>query len=315
MMKVFFAVFVCCMLCCGVFARIHNAVGILTKPLDDNDPSRGSYVGFTIVRYLQQQGLYVVPLIYDMDDAELAKLLPKLAGVLFTGGSNYLLKGTKYYETGRTIFEYSLSEGDKGRKFPIFGVCQGYELLSLLVADDPTVLEEGYDSYEYPIPLNFTAESKTSTMFGDAPEKLYQALQKQNLTLNNHELGITPYTYANNANLRKMFKVLSTNVDRNGRPFVSTIEARDTARYPIYATQWHPECSSWACSTEDRPINSPDGLEAALWVMRPFVEAARKSTNAFPSTDELYKSLIDRYPFKMDDEGYINWYFPQWGKN
>jgi len=41
-----------------------------------------------------------------------------------------------------------------------------------------------------------------------------------------------------NTRLRDFFDVLSTNKDLKGVPFVSTIESK---KYPIYATQWHPE--------------------------------------------------------------------------
>jgi len=313
----YFCIFVICvaLLNCFVTAERHKAVGILTKPVDDNDPSKGSFVGATIVRYLQEQGLYVVPLRYDMDSDSLAKLLPKLSGVLFTGGGNDLIEGHPYFETGRAVYKFSLSEGEKGRPFPIFGVCLGYEMISLLAAEDMSVLEPGFDSYDYPLPLKFTSEAKTSVMFGDAPSLLMTALEKRNLTLNDHEMGIPPSTFDSNAGLKKMFKVLSTNTDRKGRLFVSTIEARDSARYPIFATQWHPECASWLCFRNYETFNDIDGMEAALWVMRPFAQAARNSKNAYPTAEELYKARIDNYPYEYDtDDGSITWYFPQWVK-
>jgi len=38
------------------------------------------------------------------------------------------------------------------------------------------------------------------------------------------------------------FDVLSTNSDRQGVDFVSSIEAKD---FPIYGTQWHPEKNAY----------------------------------------------------------------------
>jgi len=259
--------------------------------------------------------LYVVPLRYDMDSASLAKLLPNLAGVLFTGGGTELVKGTPYYETARAVFEYAISEGDNNRPFPIFGVCLGYELLSILAADDESVLDTGFDAGDYALPLKFTDAAKTSVMFGDAPAALLAALEKENITLNDHECGIDPATFASNSRLKKMFNVLSTNVDRRGKIFVSTIEARDSARYPFFATQWHPECASWLCFSNVDVYNNVNGMEAALWIMRPFAEAARNNQNAYPTAAELYKARIDNYPSTYDpDDGSITWYFDQWVK-
>ena len=310
-----FAAFVCCVaaaaVCCA--ARKHNAVGILTKPVSSSDPRKGSFVGATVVRYLQEQGLYVVPLRYDMDQASLAELLPKLAGVLFTGGGVPLVKGTPYYETARAVYEHALREGDAGRPYPVFGICLGYELLSILAADDERVLATGYDASNYALPLVFTPAARTSAMFGGASDELLAAFQKENITLNDHVCGIPPETFATNARLSKMFTVLSTNTDRKGKVFVSTIEARNSARYPIFATQWHPECASWLCFSDADAYNSNHGVEGALWVMRPFAEAARRSTNAFATTKELFAARIDNYPSNYSaEDGSITWYFPQW---
>jgi len=307
--------FIVSMLCCVSIAKTHNAVGILTKPVDEDDPKKGSFVGATIVHYLEEQGLYVVPLRYDMDSDSLAQLLPKLSGVLFTGGGTDLVKGQPYYDTAKAVFDYAVSQGDINRPFPIFGVCLGYELLSILAADDATVLETGFDAYDYALPLKFTADAASSVMFGGAPSALMNAFQKENITLNDHECGISPSTFTTNARLKKMFTVLSTNVDRKGRAFVSTIEARDSARYPFFATQWHPECASWLCFSGVDVYNNLNGMEGALWVMRPFAQAARNSENAFPSTEELFKARIENYPSTYDiDYGDTTWYFDQWVK-
>lgn len=50
------------------------------------------------------------------------------------------------------------------------------------------------------------------------------AIVKQPLTTNLHHDGVYPKTFAENAKLNSFFDVLSTNVDANDKPFVSTIE-------------------------------------------------------------------------------------------
>ena len=42
--------------------------------------------------------------------------------------------------------------------------------------------------------------------------------------MNFHQSGVDPTVAAKNAKLAAFFNILSTNVDRNGKPFVSTIE-------------------------------------------------------------------------------------------
>ena len=54
------------------------------------------------------------------------------------------------------------------------------------------------------------------------------SLRTEAITMNAHQSGVTPETYSSNANLKKFFNVISTNSDRAGRAFVSTVEAKDT---------------------------------------------------------------------------------------
>jgi hypothetical protein len=63
-------------------------------------------------------------------------------------------------------------------------------------------------------------------------------LTEQNSTQNLHHNGVLPSTFATNAKLRAIFRLLSVNYDLQGRIFGSTMEGLE---YPFYATQWHPE--------------------------------------------------------------------------
>jgi len=56
--------------------------------------------------------------------------------------------------------------------------------------------------------------------------------------MNLHHDGVDPSSYTNNAALKATYSLLSTNLDRKGKPFGSTFEG---INLPFYATQWHPE--------------------------------------------------------------------------
>ena len=45
--------------------------------------------------------------------------------------------------------------------------------------------------------------------------------------MNNHHFAVTTKTFANNPNLTEIFTVLSTNVDRKGVEFVSSMESKE----------------------------------------------------------------------------------------
>lgn len=95
--------------------------------------------------------------------------------------------------------------------------------MNVLAARDTTVLDDGFDSENLPLPLNLTAEAADSRMFGQS-KALLNILGTEAVTMNNHMSGVTPAAFAGNARLTSMFNILSTNVDRKNREFVSTIE-------------------------------------------------------------------------------------------
>ena len=54
-------------------------------------------------------------------------------------------------------------------------------------------------------------------------------------------MGISPTKFKKSKLLNSMYDIISWNYDRNGKKFVSTIEAKN---FPFYGVQWHPERSS-----------------------------------------------------------------------
>jgi gamma-glutamyl hydrolase len=79
---------------------------------------------------------------------------------------------------------------------------------------------------------------KHSKLFQRAPDDVLAILTTLNVTMNNHEYGVFPDTIKTTPSLESFYSVLSTNRDRNGLEFVSTVES---VNYPVYGTQWHPE--------------------------------------------------------------------------
>jgi gamma-glutamyl hydrolase len=118
----------------------------------------------------------------------------------------------------------------------------GFQLLSILIANDSNVLcENCFDSYNLPLPLDFTSLAANSRLYGNLPNDVIQSFATKNITINLHHDGVAPSTYENNPRLSSFVNLLSTNVDRKGNPFGSSFEAK---KVPIYATQYHPERNS-----------------------------------------------------------------------
>ncbi len=97
--------------------------------------------------------------------------------------------------------------------------------------------------------------------------------------MNNHECGVSPSDFNANSRLTSFYNVLSNNVDRNGKPFVSSIEGKTV---PVYATQWHPEKNAFEWTPEEAIPHSLEAVRVCTYMAQFFVNEARKSTHSMP---------------------------------
>ena len=147
------------------------------------------------------------------------------------------------------------------------------------------------------MPLDFTEYGwYESTMFDSANDRVREIASTQNVTFNHHRNGIEPERFLANDDLNSMFVITSVNKDLNGRPFVSSFEARDIEAYPFYAVQWHPEKNAHEYGTipgTDKPkVASVNHSVTAVVVgekmARVLVTEARKSMHVY--------AQVDKYP-------------------
>jgi len=108
------------------------------------------------------------------------------------------------------------------------------------------VIQSGFDAENISLPLIFPTEEDVEKSKGvySIKSQLYQSVSQRdilassNITMNNHFRGIAPNKFIIEPKLTSIFKITSTNMDMNGKPFVSTIESFES---PFYGVQYHPE--------------------------------------------------------------------------
>jgi len=281
------------LLYCSRCQNLRPIIGILAEPKLDGpgtDPKHSHFPG-EYVRWLSQAGSRVAVLRYDMPEATLKFLFNSLNGILFTGGEDTLLLDTPYYQAALKIFNWAIEANGKGNYFPLWGTCQGFQLLSVLGSggDESVLLRNHYNSYNYSIPIDLTPEAATSRLLKGLRPETIETLTHKNATMNLHFNGVLPTSYQTNLQLSKMFKLISMNVDRDGVPFGSTMEGRE---FPFYATQWHPERNQFDWGTRENLDKSPDALRAMQDLSDFFVSETRKNFNRFPSVAEETENLI-----------------------
>jgi len=290
-------------------------VGVFSQPTTLSDPSCGgncTYIAASYVKFLESAGVRVVPVNYFATEPELDHLFASLNGFLFTGGASAFPHSAQY------IFDKTVDANKNGDFMPLWGTCMGFQWLIISASRNIDILDPPsgqMDAYNLSIPLDFTAAADSSKMFRSAPSNVRTILATENVTMNNHHYGIWTDHFNSTTSLVEFYNVLSTNKDRLGREFVSTIEAFD---YPIYGVQWHPEKNpfEWGLTEEGIPeeaINhSPTAILAAQYPAFFFASEARRSNHVYASPAEEDAALIYNYkPTKTTFEGssFVQRYF------
>ncbi|XP_027339800.1 gamma-glutamyl hydrolase 2-like isoform X2 [Abrus precatorius] len=258
----------------GASGRLSNATGV-------------SYIAASYVKLVESGGARVIPLIYNEHPGDLLKKLELVNGVLFTGG---WAKSGLYFETVGKIFKKILEKNDAGDHFPLYAVCLGFELITMIVSQDNNILEE-FTASNQASTLQFVENASIEgTVFQRFPPDLLKKLGTDCLVMQNHRYGISPGKLLDNQKLSSFFEILTTCEDEDDKVYVSTVRSRN---YPVTGFQWHPEKNAFEWGSPRIP-HTEDAIQITQYVANFLVSEARRSLNR-PAAQELLENLIYNY--------------------
>merc|ERR1712000_357523 len=137
------------------------------------------------VKWLEMSGVRVIPFPWNATQTEQRALASKINGILFPGGG---LDGSildEYANKVSQILSMAIEWNSQGDKFVLWGTCQGFQVLSAAAARNPNVIVGPYQGmYPSMMPLNWTSNTKSSRMFGQAPTEIMSWLSTRPTTLN-----------------------------------------------------------------------------------------------------------------------------------
>ncbi|XP_054816276.1 gamma-glutamyl hydrolase 2-like [Prosopis cineraria] len=267
-------------------------IGIITHPGDGasgrlSNATNASSVAASYVKFVESAGARVIPLIFNEPWETLLKKLELVNGVLFTGG---WAKTGSYFETVEKIFKKVLEKNDDGNHFPLYGICLGFELMSMIVSKDLNILEE-YNASNQATTLDFFENANLDeSMFQRFPPDLLKKLSTDCIVMQNHHYGISPQRLLNNEKLSGFFEILTTCTDEDDKVYVSTVRSRN---YPVTGFQWHPEKNAFEWGSQKIP-HTEDAIRVTQHAANFFVSEARKSTTR-PDAQEVRDNLIYNY--------------------
>lgn len=284
----------------AAFVNDRPVIGILSMPNSEPAPyaSYTSYFPASYVKWLESAGARVVPLLYNVSADDTRAVLRSINGALFTGGGSDFTNAdgslTAFAATAQVIYNESVEAWSRGEAFPLWGTCQGHELISFLASGpNISILTGGFDSENLTLPLSYTADAPASRLYGSLPPDISAIFSAEPVTMNNHHMGVRPADFATMPSLAGSFTVLSTNVDRAGRPFVSSMEGR--GGLPIFTTQYHPEKVQFEWRPDEVINHSFDSILANHWLSLFFVNQTRQNHRSFPSPADEAAALIYNY--------------------
>ena len=128
------------------------------------------------------------------------------------------------------------------------------------------------------------------------------------VTINFHHDGVSVRSFEQSKALGAFFILVSTNFDRKGAAFVSTMEAWD---FPITATQWHPERNQYEWrATVSAESHSTEAVAAMQYLAGYFVGDARRNAQVFTDGALLAKFSCFSYPIVGAADAAVSGY--QW---
>ncbi|XP_037613081.1 gamma-glutamyl hydrolase isoform X2 [Sebastes umbrosus] len=262
-------------------------IGVLAQEIRYPKANQTSYIAASYVKFLESAGARVVPVMINQTLEEYKTLFNSINGILYPGGSASITS-SGYQRAAKVFYDLAIEANKRGDYFPVWGTCLGFEQLIYLTSGN--TLLTFTNTSGVPLPLNFTNDTKDSKMFKGFPDELMEDLASEPLTENSHKWSLAVLTHNTNEELKKFYKILSTNTDGETE-FVSTVEAYD---YPIYATQWHPEKNAFEWTRPFIP-HSPSAVKTTFYMAEFFVNEARKNFHRFESEEEERKALIYNY--------------------
>jgi len=303
-----------CVSFCACAVSEKPIIGILSTPSDLHEyysPNDFSYVKNSYAEFIEASGGVPIAIPWDLPELQLINLLNSINGILFTGGDATLWEedhGTdevvfsNFTKRAIFVFNYAIHLNDKGIHFPVYGICQGFEISTMGVAGNHHVI----DFYRHPGQLDtvdILEAGLESRMFKGMPDNVVAFMRDQRSVFYNHRFGFNMSLLEENEVLKNFFIITAKGADDNGKEFIAAMEAKE---YPIYIVQYHPERVLSESNNKTVFSHPQEAVDAILHQGTFFVNEARKNQQKFSSM-----IVKDLFLLENHEHVYINITWPK----
>merc|ERR1740128_175472 len=265
-------------------------IGVLSQELDETEEKHlpgghnyTAYIAASYIKWVEAAGARAVPVIIGKSSDYYRQLFESINGLLLPGGSAPLTGTGGFAEVGKMFFEWAIEANDAGDYFPIWGTCNGFELLTVVSMKDDQSRLTDCDSQDQALPLRLRGNWKQSLIYGNTPKHILRDITKEKVTINFHHFCLTPTNFTK-FGINRFWNALSVNRDIYDLEYISTIEAKN---YPFIGVQFHPEKNPFEWSLREPKIpHSGSAVNVANYFGRFFINLSRQSKHSFPASEE-----------------------------
>lgn len=225
-------------------------VGILTLDFwDDGDGTRKTQIKSSYLNWLEQHNIRWIEVnMYEPRD----QWEPRLSltdGLLLTGGAQFFNNDdgskTQYIQQVEKLLEYFLERNSKGKKYPLWGTCLGFEALIIIMSNYSINRREVDNKFHGSSIQTLDVENTLFEKYFSVKEK--SLLLKEGSLHYNHKWAFLMDEVLSNKVLMESFRMVGSSIARSGEKVLAMIEHKDL---PIIGTQFHPEAAQFLY---DRP--------------------------------------------------------------
>ena len=288
--------------CNGYVPKIATVANF--EPENIEDP-RMATISNTYVRWIEDVGGQIVPILPWYSQDKVNEILSKTNGVLWLGGSRDLNFKGNFEILNKWIFDKIIEYNNNGTYYPLFAICQGFEMLHSFVGNSTAVLSN-FNSFGYMLPIEIDMEKhKADSIFKFLSDEDFKYLKETNSTVHLHHLGIDPAIYEKFDSLNKFLNILAIGKDLKNQTFAAIVSAKN---YPFYGVQFHPEkikydrtIIQWVNTTSNN-IAPNDNLGIF------FIDECRRNPNKIEISDNDKYYVINTYeslPNKISGDEFL----------
>ncbi|XP_065361133.1 gamma-glutamyl hydrolase-like [Calliphora vicina] len=265
-----------------------------------------SYIAANYVKYLESAGGRVIPIWIKRPRSYYEDIMSKINGILLPGGAVYF-DTTKCTEDLRSdcvqsskyIFEIAKDLCEKGKSFPLWGTCLGFQLM-LTHSANLVDIRQHCLLKQCSLPVNFESDEilASSKLFANIDKELKSRMASLSFGVHNHRCCITKKDLCINE-IDKQWKVLACNKDDNGLEFITIVEHNSL---PFYGFQIHPERLIFDnYVTNNKSHHCLECFELAQYFSKFFVHQCNLNGNRFNSKEEESRHSIYHFPIVLSD--------------